>query len=141
MLFTSNLARRWNKLQGIVDACTIPYAALLLTAAVLADRWGRRRILPAGIVLCSVTSTACASASDPAQLIAARVPQGGGAALVAPTSLTPLVAGVSAARHIDENGPEVFRWASRTRPEVAGVVDQSMPKMSSSKASAWWATW
>ena len=51
-------------LQWIVDAYTLPFAALLLTAAALGDRIGRRRMFLGGIVLFTLASAAAALAAE-----------------------------------------------------------------------------
>ena len=70
--------------QWVVDAYTLPLAALVLTAGSLADRLGRRRVLVAGLLLFTGGSAACAAATTIGFLDAARAVQGaGGAALFA----------------------------------------------------------
>jgi EmrB/QacA subfamily drug resistance transporter len=116
-----------SQLEWTVDAFTLPYAALLLTAAVVGDRWGRRRAFVAGIVLFSVASAACALASDPAELIAARVFQGIGAALVVPLSLTLLLAGVSAERRNVVVGiwGGIAGFGAAVGPVVGGAITEA----------------
>ncbi|MEV3959914.1 MFS transporter [Nocardia sp. NPDC050193] len=75
-------------LQWFVNAYTLSFAALLLTASALGDRLGRRRVFLAGIAVFTAGSAACALATDPAMLVAARVVQGFGGAAVMPLSLT-----------------------------------------------------
>ncbi len=71
-------------MQWVVDAYTLPLAALVLTAGSLADRLGRRRLLVVGLVLFTAGSLACAAANSMGLLDAARAVQGaGGAALFA----------------------------------------------------------
>lgn len=74
-------------LQWVVDGYTLAFAVLLLSAGVLADRIGARRAYLAGFGLFTLASLACALAHDAAELIAARVAQGAGAALLVPGSL------------------------------------------------------
>src|SRR6478735_2288769 len=74
--------------QWIVDAYVLVFAALLVAGGVLADRYGRRRALLAGLALFAVGSVACALVSDPGVLIAARVLQALGPPLVLPASLS-----------------------------------------------------
>jgi len=81
-------------LQWFVNAYTLPFAALLLTAATLGDRLGRRRVFLAGIAVFSAASAACALATEPWMLIAARAVQGSAGAAVMPLSLTLLAAAV-----------------------------------------------
>jgi EmrB/QacA subfamily drug resistance transporter len=78
-------------LQWVVNAYTLPFAALLLTAAALGDRVGRRRIFIAGIVVFTLASAACALSTQDWQLNVARAVQGVGGAAVLPLSLTLLV--------------------------------------------------
>jgi len=80
------------ELQGIVTAYTVALAALLLTGGTLADVWGRRRVLLAGLAVFAAASAACATADTAGSLIAARAVQGVGAALVLPGGLAVLAA-------------------------------------------------
>ncbi|MFK4088753.1 MFS transporter [Kribbella sp. NPDC020789] len=81
-------------LQWFVNAYTLSFAALLLTAAALGDRLGRRRLFVAGIALFTLASAACALVTEPWMLIAARAIQGIGGAAVMPLSLTLLAGAV-----------------------------------------------
>ncbi|MFQ6394096.1 MFS transporter [Nocardia sp. KC 131] len=91
----TELGASLSDLQWFVNAYTLAFASLLLTATVLGDRLGRRRMFLAGIALFTVASAACALAADPWMLIAARAIQGFGAAAVMPLSLTLLSSAVS----------------------------------------------
>jgi DHA2 family methylenomycin A resistance protein-like MFS transporter len=73
--------------QWVIDAYTLPLAALLLTAGALGDRIGLRRLLLGGIAVFTVASAACAAAPGPGALIAARAVQGVGAAALLPATL------------------------------------------------------
>jgi len=75
-------------LQWTVNAYGIAFAAGIVTAAALGDRFGRRLVFCAGLALFTLASAACAVAPDVAGLIAARTVQGLGAAVVLPLSLT-----------------------------------------------------
>ncbi|HEX6523725.1 MAG TPA: MFS transporter [Streptosporangiaceae bacterium] len=75
-------------LQWTVNAYGIAFAAGIITAAALGDRFGRRRIFNIGLVLFTISSAACALAPGTAGLIAARTVQGLGAAVIMPLSLT-----------------------------------------------------
>ena len=71
-------------LQWVVDAYAVSLAALILTAGALADRYGRRLVFAAGIVLFTFASLLCGIAWNIAALDVARASQGiGGAALFA----------------------------------------------------------
>ncbi|MFD6432658.1 MFS transporter [Streptomyces venezuelae] len=75
-------------LQWVVDAYTLMFAALMLSAGALADRAGARRAYALGVGVFTVASLACALAPGIGALIAARVAQGAGAAIVMPASLS-----------------------------------------------------
>src|SRR6266545_6860490 len=81
-------------LQWFVNAYVLSFAALLLTASSLGDRIGRLRVFVGGISLFTLASAACALATEPIMLTAARAVQGVGAAAVMPLSLTLLAASV-----------------------------------------------
>jgi DHA2 family methylenomycin A resistance protein-like MFS transporter len=74
-------------LQWTVDAYALAFAALMLSAGVLGDRFGARRLFVAGLVLFALASAACGFAMDATQLVAARALQGIGAAAMLPNSL------------------------------------------------------
>lgn len=74
-------------LQWTLTSYLLTVAALLLVAGALADRFGRRRMLIIGLGITLVSSVLCAVAPTTAYLIAARVGQGVGGALVVPASL------------------------------------------------------
>lgn len=71
-----------------VNAYTLAFAVLLLPAAALGDRLGRRRVFAAGLGVFTLASAAAALAPSTEALIAARALQGAGAAAVTPLSLT-----------------------------------------------------
>jgi EmrB/QacA subfamily drug resistance transporter len=71
-----------SELQWVVDAYTLPLAGLLLTAATLGDRGGRRRVYICGLVLFTWGSLGCALSGSALQLDGARALQGVGGALV-----------------------------------------------------------
>jgi DHA2 family methylenomycin A resistance protein-like MFS transporter len=75
-------------LQWVVDAYTLVFAVLLLSAGVVGDRIGARRAYLSGFGVFLLASAACGLASDSAFLIAARALQGAGAALLLPNSLS-----------------------------------------------------
>ncbi len=79
-------------LEWTVNAYTLSFAVLLIAAAALGDRFGRRRMLVIGLLLFVVASATCALARNVGWLIAARAIQGSGAALVLPLALTLLSA-------------------------------------------------
>ncbi|MFT4210524.1 MAG: MFS transporter [Microbacterium sp.] len=84
-----------EELQWFVNAYTLSFASMILIAAALGDRFGRRTVFLAGIAIFGLGSALSALASDPGQLIAARALQGFGGAGVMPLSLALLAGGVS----------------------------------------------
>jgi EmrB/QacA subfamily drug resistance transporter len=90
----ADLGASLTDLQWFVNAYTLSFAALLLTAAAFGDRIGRRRLFLAGTALFTIASAACALATEPWQLTAARAVQGAAGAAVMPLSLTLLAAAV-----------------------------------------------
>lgn len=90
----TELGASLTELQWFVNAYTLSFAALLLTAAAIGDRLGRRRMFIAGIGLFTLASAACAVATEPWMLIAARSIQGAAGAAVMPLSLTLLATAV-----------------------------------------------
>ncbi|MFD6158331.1 MFS transporter [Nocardia sp. NPDC060256] len=93
-IIRTELGASLSDLQWFINAYTLSFASMLLTVSAIGDRLGRRRIFLAGIALFTVASAACALATEPWMLIAARVVQGFGGAAVMPLSLTLLSAAV-----------------------------------------------
>ena len=75
-------------LEWTVNAFTFSFAILLLPAAALGERLGRKRLFIAGLGLFTVTSAACALAPNTGSLIAARAVQGVGSAMIMPHAMT-----------------------------------------------------
>lgn len=75
-------------LQWIVDAYTLTFAALLLLAGALADRYGRHYALRAGLAIFGLGSLSAAFTHTAAELIAARAVMGLGAAFIMPATLS-----------------------------------------------------
>jgi DHA2 family methylenomycin A resistance protein-like MFS transporter len=74
-------------LQWVVDAYTLGFAVFLLSAGVIGDKFGARRVFLSGFTLFALASVACAMAPDAIALDIARALQGIGAALLVPSSL------------------------------------------------------
>ena len=91
-----DLGASLEDLEWTVNAYTLSYAVFLLTAAALGDRFGRRLVFAVGIGLFTVSSAAAAIAPSTDALIAARVFQGLGGAVITPLSLTLLSEAFSA---------------------------------------------
>ena len=81
-------------LEWTVNAYTLTFAVLLLSAAAVGERFGRRRIFVLGIALFTGASAVAALAPSIGVLVAARALQGAGGAMIMPLSLTLLSAAV-----------------------------------------------
>ena len=77
-----------ESLEWVLNAYILGFGVLMLTAAALGERYGRRRIFIAGVVLFTVSSAAGAVAPNVQTLIAARAVEGIGGAMVTPLTLT-----------------------------------------------------
>ncbi len=75
--------------QWVVDDYLLTLGALLLLGGALGDRVGWRRVFVAGLAVFTSASPACGLASSGAQLVAYRLVQGVGGALLVPGSLAP----------------------------------------------------
>ncbi|MFH9431438.1 MFS transporter [Streptomyces sp. NPDC017615] len=75
-------------LEWVINGYTLTFAAFLLTAGAMGDRYDPRRIFMWGFALFAATSLICGAAPTLVALIAARVLQGVGAAMIVPSSLS-----------------------------------------------------
>ena len=113
-------------LSWILNAYAVVFAALLVPAGRLADRYGRRAIFLAGLALFTAASIGCALSGSVWLLVAARVAQAVGAAAITPTSLGLLLAALPAERRASG----VRLWASAgaiaaaVGPSIGGVLTQ-----------------
>src|SRR5439155_12406032 len=110
----SSLRASLSDLQWVVDAYTLPFAVLLLTAGTLGDRYGRKRLFLVGLVGFVVGSGLCGLAPDLRWLIVGRALQGAGGAALAPGSLSLLAAAFSDPR---ERIQALGLWAG-----IAGIA-------------------
>ena len=94
----ADLGASIEQLQWMVNAYTLTFATLMLTAATLGDRWGRRRVFLGGIALFTLASIGSALATSAGALILARAVQGAGGAAIMPLSLTLLAGAVPVSR-------------------------------------------
>lgn len=113
-------------LSWVLNAYTVVYAALLVPAGRLSDALGRKRVFQLGLLLFLAASAACGAAPSVGLLVAARVLQAVGAALLTPASLA-LVLGAFPA---DRRAVVVSLWsavgglAAALGPSIgAAVVD------------------
>jgi len=81
-----------SSLEWVVNAYFLTFAVLMLSGGKLADRYGRRRIFIAGLVVFTLSSLACGLAPNGDVLIAARAVQGVGAAMMNPATLSIITA-------------------------------------------------
>jgi MFS transporter, DHA2 family, multidrug resistance protein len=79
------------QLQWFVDAYTLVMSAMLLPAGMLGDRFGRKRLTLASLVVFGAGSLWCAYAGSPATLIAARAVLGLGSAVLIPLAMSAAV--------------------------------------------------
>ncbi|WP_426363833.1 MFS transporter [Streptomyces sp. E-08] len=84
----TELAASGGALQLVIAGYTITYAVLLITGARLGDLLGHRRAYLGGLALFTAASLACGLAGDAGQLIAFRLVQGAGSALMIPQVLS-----------------------------------------------------
>ena len=104
-----------EQLEWTVNSYNLSFAVLLITAAALGDRFGRRRFYAGGLALFALSSAACALAPDIGWLIAGRAVQGMGAALIIPLGLALL----SAAFPADRRGAAIGIFSAITGLAVA----------------------
>jgi len=98
-----------SELQWVVSTYTIAFAALILTAGTLGDRFGAKNIFMGGFAIFTAASLGCAVAPTSSILIAARALQGVGAAILVPNSLALLT---HAYGNETERGRAVGVWAA-----------------------------
>jgi len=95
------------ELEWVVTGYALTFAAFMLTGGKLADLLGRRRIFVAGLVVFTVASLLCGLADSPGLLIAWRIAQGVGAAMMNPATLSI----IAAAFPPNERGRAIGLWA------------------------------
>src|SRR6266702_1828701 len=103
-----------TQLQWVVDTFNLAFAALLLTFGSLSDRFGRKGMLLAGLVVFGAASLAGGFTTSPAELIAARSVMGLGAAMTFPATLS-LISNVFTERR--ERARAIGLWGA-----IAGVA-------------------
>jgi EmrB/QacA subfamily drug resistance transporter len=99
-----------NQMQWVVEGYGLLLSAFVLVGGALGDRLGRRGVFVAGVLMFVAASGACAVAPGPSFLVAARLFQGAGAALLVPGSL----ALIGAAYRGDARGTAIGTWSSAT---------------------------
>lgn len=111
-------------LQWTINAYTLTFAVLLMTATVAGDRYGRRLIFILGLVVFALASAGCALATDIGSLIAARAIQGIGAAVLMPMALAQVTAAYPPERRTWALGiySSVTALSSVLGPVVGGAI-------------------
>ncbi len=115
-------------LQWTINAYSLVFGALMLTGAALGDRFGRRRMYVLGLVTFVAGSAVAALSSGEGTLIAARVVQGVGAAMLVPLTLTL----ISNAFPAEKRGAAIGIWGGitglgvATGPVVGGAIVQGL---------------
>jgi EmrB/QacA subfamily drug resistance transporter len=117
-----------GQLEWTVNAYTLTFAVLLMTAAAVGDRFGRRRVFAVGLGVFAAGSAACALAPGAGPLIAARTVQGIGAAMVMPLALALLNAAVPPQRRGWALGifGSVTALATVVGPVLGGAITQGI---------------
>jgi EmrB/QacA subfamily drug resistance transporter len=113
---TRELGASDAQLQWVVDAYNLVFAALLLTSGSLSDRFGRKGMLMAGLLVFGAASFAGGYATSPAGLIAARAVMGLGAAMTFPATLA-LLTGVFTSRK--ERALSIGLWGATAGVAIA----------------------
>src|SRR3954451_12197281 len=103
-------------LQWVVDAYNLTFAAFVLAAGSLGDRWGRKQMLLAGLAVYGAANAVSALAGDPSGLIAARAVTGLGAAMIFPATLSIITA---VFRDRRERARAIGIWGATTGLAVA----------------------
>jgi EmrB/QacA subfamily drug resistance transporter len=113
-----------SQLEWTVNAYNLSFAVMLVTAAALGDRFGRRRLYAIGLVGFALASAACAASPTVGWLIAARAVQGVGAAFMMSLGLALLSAAFPAERRGTAIGlfSAVTGIAVASGPIVGGAV-------------------
>ncbi len=95
------------QLQWVANAYLLSLASLILVGGSLGDHFGRRRVFMLGVAWFALASIVCGLAQSPGQLIAARLVQGVGAALLTPGSL----AMIQGSFRPSDRGHVIGQWA------------------------------
>jgi MFS family permease len=131
----ADLGASVEQLEWTVNAYNLSFAVLMITGAVLGDRYGRRLFYAIGLGIFVIASAACALAPDVGWLIAARTLQGAGAALLAPLSLTL----VASAFPVEKRGAAIGAFSA-----IAGIAVAAGPTLGGAVINgfAWeWIFW
>jgi MFS family permease len=103
----SDLHADFADLQWVINGYTLALASLILVGGSLGDRYGRRKVFSIGVVSFAAASLLCGMAPNVATLVAARMLQGVGGALLTPGSLAIL----QASFHPDDRARAIGAWS------------------------------
>ncbi|TCC33045.1 MFS transporter [Kribbella speibonae] len=90
-VLTEDLGASAQEIQWIVASYILVFAGLLLTAGSLSDRYGRKKVMIAGLAIFGAASLLATYAGTPEMLITGRVLMGVGGAVVMPSTLSVLI--------------------------------------------------
>jgi EmrB/QacA subfamily drug resistance transporter len=96
-----------DQLEWVVNGYTLSFAALLVTGGRLGDIFGRRLIFMIGVVVFAISSATAGLAQDPTMLVASRIAEGIGGALMMPATLSI----ITDAFPVEERGKAIGTWA------------------------------
>ncbi|MFC7994451.1 MFS transporter [Streptomyces pilosus] len=121
---TRDLDLSSSDLQWVIDAYTVPYAALMLLLGAIGDKYGRRGSLVLGLLIMAAGGVAGAFADTSVQVIVVRAVMGFGAAMIMPATLSLLAATFPR----EERAKAITIWAATSGlsiaagPLIAGVL-------------------
>ncbi|MEU2563465.1 MFS transporter [Streptomyces longispororuber] len=121
---TRDLGLSSSDLQWVIDAYTVPYAALMLLFGAIGDKYSRRGALVLGLVVLSAGAGAGALSDSSTAVIASRAAMGVGAAMIMPATLSLLAATFPR----EERAKAITLWAATSGiaiaagPLIAGVL-------------------
>jgi EmrB/QacA subfamily drug resistance transporter len=121
-----------DEILWVLNAYILVYAVLLITAGRLGDLFGPKRLFLIGLVIFTLASVACGFAQNPGQLIAYRVAQGLGGALLTPQTLTVITVIFPPSRR----GAAFGLWGA-----VAGVATVAGPTLGGLIVTNWGWRW
>jgi EmrB/QacA subfamily drug resistance transporter len=121
-----------DQILWVINAYILVYAVLLITAGRLGDLYGPKQLFLVGLVLFTLASVACGLARNPEQLIAARIAQGLGGALLTPQTLSV----ITMIFPPDKRGAAFGIWGA-----VAGVATVAGPTLGGFIVDHWGWRW